>query len=80
VVCIKWAVQRGQVPIPFSTNPKNILSNLMGVTGEPLSPQDMQTIEKLDRNCRLIKGQVFLWKDNQAWEDLWDINGVITPP
>ena len=41
VVCIKWAVQRGQVPIPFSTNPKNILSNLLGVIGEPLSPQDM---------------------------------------
>ena len=79
VVCIKWAVQRGQVPIPFSTNPKNILTNLLGVLGEPLSPQDMQTIEKLDRNCRLIKGQVFLWKDNQSWEDLWDTNGFITP-
>jgi diketogulonate reductase-like aldo/keto reductase len=79
VVCIKWAVQRGQVPIPFSTNPKNILNNLLGVTGEPLSSQDMLKIEKLDRNCRLIKGQVFLWKDNQPWEDLWDVNGVITP-
>ena len=79
VVCIKWAVQRGQVPIPFSTNPKNILSNLLGVTGEPLSSADMLKIEKLDRNCRLIKGQVFLWKDNQPWEDLWDVNGVITP-
>lgn len=79
VVCIKWAVQRGQIPIPFSTNPSNILSNLRGVIGEPLSRQDMQTIESLDRNCRLIKGQVFLWKDNQSWEDLWDMNGVITP-
>jgi alcohol dehydrogenase (NADP+) len=79
VVCIKWAVQRGQIPIPFSANPKNILSNLLGIVGEPLSRQDMQTIEKLDRNCRLIKGQVFLWKDNQSWEDLWDVNGVITP-
>lgn len=78
VVCIKWAVQRGQIPIPFSTNPKNILSNLLGVVGEPLSQQDMDAIEKLDRNCRLIKGQVFLWKDNQSWEDLWDVNGVIT--
>jgi diketogulonate reductase-like aldo/keto reductase len=77
IVCIKWAVQRGQVPIPFSTNPKNILSNLLGVVGEPLSQQDMQTIEKLDRNCRLIKGQVFLWKDNQSWEDLWDVHDVI---
>ena len=80
VVCIKWAVQRGQVPIPFSTNPRNILANLLGVIGEPLTQPDMETIEKLDRNCRLIKGQVFLWKDNQSWEDLWDVNGVITPP
>lgn len=79
VVCIKWAVQRGQIPIPFSTNPGNILSNLKGVMGEPLSQQDMQTIASLDRKCRLIKGQVFLWKDNQSWEDLWDMSGAITP-
>ena len=79
VVCIKWAVQRGQIPIPFSANPRNILGNLLAVTGEPLTQEDMTTIEKLDRNCRLIKGQVFLWKDNQSWEDLWDPNGVITP-
>jgi len=79
VACIKWAVQRGQVPIPFSTNPRNILNNLLGVISEPLTPEDMSAIEKLDRNCRLIKGQVFLWKDNQSWEDLWDVQGVITP-
>src|SRR5579872_6029807 len=79
IVCIKWAIQHGQVPIPFSANPRNILSNLLGVASEPLSSQDMETIERLDRNCRLIKGQVFLWKDNQNWEDLWDVNGVITP-
>jgi len=79
VICIKWAIQRGQVPIPFSTNPKNILSNLKAAIDEPLSAQEMNSIEKLDRNCRLIKGQVFLWKDNQSWEDLWDINGVVTP-
>ena len=79
VVCIKWAIQRGQVPIPFSTNQHNIFTNLLEVTGEPLTAQDMETIEKLDRNCRLIKGQVFLWKENQPWEDLWDPDGVITP-
>lgn len=80
VVCIKWAVQRGQIPIPFSANPRNILSNLLGIIGEPLTANDMRAIEGLDRNCRLIKGQVFLWKDHQSWEDLWDPNGVITPP
>jgi alcohol dehydrogenase (NADP+) len=79
VVCIKWAIQRGQVPIPFSTNLGNLLSNLRGAAGEPLSTDDWKAIEKLDRNCRLIKGQVFLWKDNQSWQDLWDVNGVITP-
>jgi len=29
VVCIKWAVQRGQTPIPFSIN--NYAANLAGV-------------------------------------------------
>ncbi len=80
VICIKWAVQRGQVPIPFSTKRHNLFTNLRAVTGQPLTALDMEAIEKLDRNCRLIKGQVFLWKDNQSWEDLWDVNGVITPP
>jgi alcohol dehydrogenase (NADP+) len=80
VVCLKWAAQRGQVPIPFSTNPKHYLSNLAGVVSDPLTEEEMREISALDRNCRLIKGQVFLWKDGQSWEDLWDPNGEITPP
>jgi alcohol dehydrogenase (NADP+) len=79
VVCIKWAVQRGQTPIPFSTNRRNYLSNLRSVVGEPLTAADMKAIGGIDRNCRLIKGQVFLWKDDQPWEDLWDVHGEITP-
>jgi alcohol dehydrogenase (NADP+) len=78
VVCIKWAVQRGQTPIPFSAKPRNYIANLQATTTPPLSAQDMQAIADIDRNCRLIKGQVFLWKDNQRWEDLWDLNGEIT--
>jgi alcohol dehydrogenase (NADP+) len=80
VVCIKWAVQRGQTPIPFSTNRAHLLSNLKGVVSEPLSPDDMSKIASIDKSCRLIKGQVFLWKEGQSWEDLWDLNGEITPP
>ena len=80
VVCVKWAVQRGQVPIPFSTNRNHYLSNLEGVIGEPLTRGEMGEISAIDRNCRLIKGQVFLWKEGQTWEDLWDPNGEITPP
>ena len=80
VVCLKWAVQRGQVPIPFSTNRHHYLSNLEGIVSEPLTEADMSAIRTVDRNCRLIKGQVFLWKEGQSWEDLWDLNGEITPP
>jgi diketogulonate reductase-like aldo/keto reductase len=76
-VCIKWAVQRGQTPIPFSIN--NYRANLAGAAGDPLSDEEMKEIAALDRNCRLIKGQVFLWKDGQTWEALWDVNGEITP-
>ncbi len=78
VVCIKWAVQRGQTPIPFSIN--NYRANLAGVAGDPLSSEEMRQIAGIDRDCRLIKGQVFLWKEGQTWEDLWDVNGEITPP
>ncbi|MEP6988276.1 MAG: aldo/keto reductase, partial [Chloroflexota bacterium] len=80
VVCVKWAVQRGQVPIPFSTRRSSYLGNLQAVVTDPLTADEMQAIAKIDKNCRLIKGQVFLWKDDQTWEDLWDLNGEITPP
>jgi diketogulonate reductase-like aldo/keto reductase len=77
VVCVKWAEQRGATPIPFSVNPRNYLANLQGVLGPPLTGADMAAIAGIDRNCRLIKGQVFLWKQDQTWEDLWDLDGVI---
>ena len=80
VICIKWAVQRGQIPIPFSINRRNYLSNLRAVTTDPLTEQEMDAIARIDRNCRLIKGDVFLWKENQTWEDLWDLRGEITTP
>jgi diketogulonate reductase-like aldo/keto reductase len=79
VVCIKWGIQHGQSVIPFSTNPRNYLANLRGAAGPPLSPEDMRAIAALDRHCRLIKGQVFLWGTARGWEDLWDLNGEITP-
>ncbi len=77
-VCIKWAIQHGQIPIPFSSTRKNILSNLYAAVSEPLTDNDMQEIKGIDKNCRLIKGQVFLWDTAAGWEDLWDINGNIT--
>jgi alcohol dehydrogenase (NADP+) len=74
-VAIKWAIQRGQIPIPFSVN--HFFENLEASVNVKLTEGDMQEISKIDKNCRLIKGQVFLWKDNQNWEDLWDLKGEI---
>ena len=78
VVCIKWAVQRGQTPIPFSTNRRHYLGNLLGVVRRASNSGGNGRDRRIDRNCRLIKGQVFLWKEGQSWEDLWDVNGEIT--
>jgi len=61
-------------------NPRNYIANLAAAATDPLSEEEMREIEGIDRNCRLIKGQVFLWKDGQTWEDLWDLDGEITPP
>jgi len=77
VVCIKWAVQRGQIPIPMSTNPRNYTANLRAAVEDPLTSAEMAAIAKIDRGCRLIKGQVFLWESAKGWEDLWDLDGVI---
>ena len=64
----------------MSTNRRNYLANLRGVVSEPLTAAEMQAIAGIDKNCRLIKGQVFLWKPDQDWQDLWDVSGEVTPP
>lgn len=77
VVCVKWAVQRGQVPIPFSIRPDEYLSNLQSAVEDPLSDKEMEEISNIDKGCRLIKGQVFLWEGAESWRDLWDEDGII---
>jgi alcohol dehydrogenase (NADP+) len=44
---------------------------------DPLTDEEMNEIAGIDKNCRLIKGQVFLWNGAKDWEDLWDLDGVI---
>jgi len=80
VVCLKWGIQRGEVVIPFSVKRRNFLVNLQAAVTSPLTVEDMEAIAAIDKNCRLIKGQVFLWKEGQTWEALWDLDGKITPP
>jgi alcohol dehydrogenase (NADP+) len=76
-ICMQWAIGRGHVAIPFSVRRSNYLANLRAAVAEPLAPEEMAVLAKIDRNCRLIKGQVFLWRDGQTWEDLWDLDGRI---
>lgn len=76
-LCVKWAAQRGQLPIPFSTNPRNMRANLESLLSPPLSQEEMQEIASIDKGCRLIKGQVFLWEGANDWHDLWDEDGAI---
>ena len=76
-VCLKWAAQRGQIPIPFSVKPEQYISNLHSVTQDPLTAEEMAQIADADADCRLIKGQVFLWPGAGDWRALWDEDGTI---
>ncbi|MHB8635883.1 MAG: aldo/keto reductase [Fimbriimonadaceae bacterium] len=76
-VCIKWGLQRGHVVIPFSTKRTQYLDSLQAALAPDLTGADMAALGEIDRNCRLVKGQVFLWRDGQAWEELWDLDGRI---
>ncbi len=80
VICLKWAITRGQIPIPLSVTPSKMVANLQAAVSPLLSEDEMCSIATIDKNCRLVKGQVFLWKEGQSWEDLWDVDGSITPP
>ena len=75
IICLKWAIQRGQLPIPFSVH--NYEANLRAAVTEKLTEAEMATIATLERGNRLVKGQVFLWPGANDWHDLWDEDGVI---
>lgn len=77
VICIKWATQRGQIPIPFSVRSFEYMGNLVSSYEDLLTDEEMEEMKTVDCNSRLIKGQVFLWEGAQGWEDLWDLDGKI---
>lgn len=77
IIALKWAIQRGQIPIPFSVHEKNYISNLECTVTEPLTEEEMKIIASLEKNNRLVKGHVFLWPGAKDWHDLWDEDGVI---
>merc|ERR1712232_1207977 len=78
-IAIAWAVRRGQITIPQSCSERNIRSNLVAATliSKQLTEKNMEDLASIDKRCRLIKGQVFCWKQGQDWKDLWDEDGKI---
>ncbi|MBO4456352.1 MAG: aldo/keto reductase [Butyrivibrio sp.] len=72
VICIKWAVQRGMCTIPFSVKEPQYISNLKCTTEDPLTDEEMALLKKAEQNCRLVKGQVFLWPGATDWTQLWE--------
>ncbi|HTY81653.1 MAG TPA: hypothetical protein VMB24_02625, partial [Dehalococcoidales bacterium] len=64
--------------IPFSVSESHYTNNLRCTIEDPLTDNEMKILEGVDKNCRLIKGQVFLWEGAKNWEDLWDLDGKIT--
>lgn len=71
-ICVKWAVQRGHIPIPFSIYENEYVGNLKCTTEDFLTEEEMEMLRKADKNARLIKGKVFLWEDAKDWRDIWD--------
>ena len=72
VICLKWAVQRGLCTIPFSVKEAQYVSNLKCTTVDPLTDYEMELLKKAERNCRMVKGQFFLWPGAEDWTQLWE--------
>lgn len=71
-VLLKWAVQRGTVPLPKSTTPARIEENYGGVDPTwSLSGEDMELVSGLDTGHRYNRGAHFA-REGEAWADLWD--------
>lgn len=77
LICVKWAVRRGHIPIPFSIYENEYVSNLRCVTEDPLTDAEFETLTRLDTGRRIIKAQNFLWPGADGWQNLWDENGEI---
>jgi len=76
-ICLQWAITRGHTPIPFSIHAENYMRNLACSLEVPLTAEEMALLARAERNCRLIKGQVFLWEGAEDWQALWDLNDEI---
>ena len=51
IICLKWAVQRGQIPIPFSIHENEYVSNLQSTVADPLTDEEMDTCLLYTSSC-----------------------------
>ena len=74
-VVLRWAVQRGTVPLPRSTNPARVEENF-GVFGWALSDAEMARLAALDASAgsvgRIMKGDHLVPKEGDDWREVWD--------
>lgn len=78
-VVLRWAVQRGTIPLPRSTTLLRIEENYQGALGDPgswsLDDADMASINALDQTSgsrgRIMKGDNFAC-EGVDWRTLWD--------
>jgi alcohol dehydrogenase (NADP+) len=77
IICLKWGIQRGHAVIPSSCNPRNMVSNLNVACMKDFTDEEMSKLSQIDKDCRLVKGHVFLWKTAKDWTSLWDMDGEI---
>ena len=72
VICVLWQIQTGSIPIPFSVKASQYEAVLRASVEQSLNEQELKAISEIERGCRLIKGQVFLWEGAEDWQALWD--------
>jgi len=71
-VLLRWAVQRGTVPLPKSVTPARLDANLEAAAGLELSDEDMAAIAALDRHHRYSRGTSFAPAGADSSRQIWD--------
>jgi len=75
-VVLRWAVQRGTVPLPRSTTPARVQENFTGVLEWALGAGDMARLDALDAPAANSAGRIMrgdhLIPEGADWHEVWD--------
>lgn len=70
-VIIRWHLQKGVVCIPKATEQWMIEQNFETLN-MTLTHEQMERINALDKHYRFARGEIFRWKEEQPWQELFD--------